>query len=148
MFNAMAPEALTTLLAGLLAESADWERPLDAFQIGQLKSASSIGRHLAAELAGGPAAAAAFARDLARVLDEAPVAGPAGFLAAGAATRAALAEGAGPAALGEPIADLLAAGRTHPEATQLCDRVRSLLRDLADAEITILSGPPRSGGRP
>lgn len=68
MFNAMSPAQLTAVLSGVLREGADWSRPLDGFQRGQLKSASSIGRHLASELAGGPAVAARFRADLRALL--------------------------------------------------------------------------------
>ncbi|GAY08190.1 hypothetical protein [Pseudonocardia sp. N23] len=72
MFNAMSPAQLTAVLSGVLREGADWARPLDGFQRGQLKSASSIGRHLASELAGGPAAAARFRADLRALLVATP----------------------------------------------------------------------------
>ncbi|MGD9989721.1 hypothetical protein [Pseudonocardia sp.] len=77
MFNAMSPAQLTAVLSGVLREGADWSRPLDGFQRGQLKSASSIGRHLASELAGGPAVAARFRADLRALLADATVDGPA-----------------------------------------------------------------------
>ncbi|GJF01521.1 hypothetical protein [Pseudonocardia sp. D17] len=171
MFNAMTPAQLTAVLSGTLRESADWARPLDGFQRGQLKSAGSIGRHLAAELAGGPAVAARFRADLRALLCEPrpapattrPAAGtsPAGAVSAavdtvvataadtvlGAAAEAVVAAIDGDpsgdvAALGAPIGDLLAACRAAgPDGAALAADVRSLLRDLVDAEIDLLSRP-------
>jgi hypothetical protein len=154
VFNAMTPAQLTALLASLLSESASWTRPLDGFQVGQLKSASSIGRHLTAELGGAPAAAARFAEDLTRALDEETVGAPEaaalrtaiggmnGTFSAGDAANVPFTAPT-PAALGGAIAELLAAARADPGAAPLVARVRGLLRDLADTEISILSGPPR-----
>lgn len=176
MFNAMTPAQLTAVLSGTLRESADWARPLDGFQRGQLKSAGSIGRHLAAELAGGPAVAARFRADLRALLCEprpAPATtrpaadtppadtSPAGAVSAavdtvvataadtvvGAAAEAVVAAIDGDpsgdvAALGAPIGDLLAACRAAgPDGAALAADVRSLLRDLVDAEIDLLSRP-------
>src|SRR3712207_3515762 len=47
VFNALSAADLVRLLATLTYESAAWDRPLDAFQVAQLKSASSIAQHLA-----------------------------------------------------------------------------------------------------
>lgn len=147
MFNAMSPAQLTTVLSTILRESADWSRPLDGFQRGQLKSAGSIGRHLAAELAGGPAVAADFRARLRSVLDEAGGAAP-------EAPVRALADALDQqptgdlAPLGGPVADLLAAcrQRTDPAAAALAARLRSALRELVDAEIDVLSTPHPTGG--
>ena len=166
MFNAMSPAQLTAVLSGVLREGADWARPLDGFQRGQLKSASSIGRHLASELAGGPAVAARFRADLRALLVDGPAdtandtqgAQPHGR--SGAEEQRSFAEPAEAvadaarhvvaaidddpsgdvAALGAPIGDLLAAARAAG-AVELATGVRNLLRDLVDAEIDLLSTP-------
>lgn len=161
MFNAMSPAQLTAVLATILRESADWSRELDGFQRGQLKSASSIGRHLTAELAGGPVAAAEFRGRLHDLLDTPPagdtppdgaaLAGTAWSRAAGELRAALDRDPAGDlAALGGPVADLLAACRagTGPAADTLAAQLRALLRDLVDAEIGVLSTPHPTGGTP
>lgn len=129
---------LAGVLAKVLAGSARWDRPLDEFQVGQLKSAGSIGRHLAAELTGAAAGRTAFTRDLAAVLDDAPG-------AEAAAVRQALATGGDD--LGGALADLLAACRTRPGTEALTTRIRGLLREHADAEVAALIDGPGEGRR-
>lgn len=140
----MSPAQLSTLLGRILSESADWQRPLDGFQNSQLKSACSIARHLTTELRDGPAVAARFRHDLTRAL------GDAGTDPERRAVAAALAADAEMGVLGAVLADLLHAARRHPgpQTDALRDRIRALLRDLADAEITVLSDltRPTTGG--
>jgi hypothetical protein len=156
VFNAMSPAELTAVLSTVLRESADWNRELDGFQRGQLKSASSIGRHLTAELHGGPPVATRFRTDLRAVLQTVPD-GPADtpWITAARALAAALEAGEGEdgdrvAVLGGPVADLLAACRACSEerATRLAGEVRVLLRDLVDAEIAVLAAPAPAAPRP
>lgn len=148
VFVPLSPAELASVLARVLAGSARWDRPLDEFQVGQLKSAGSIGRHLAAELAGAAAGRSAFTRDLAAALDDAP-----GTEAA--AVRHALGTGGadlsgadlGGADLGGALADLLAACRARPGTGALTTRIRGLLREHADAEVAALTSSPGEGRR-
>lgn len=120
MFDPLTPAQLAGLLSGLLRESAGWDRPLEPFQVGQLKSASSIGRYLAAELAHGPDTLREFQAALVGTLDaEVP---------------------ADVAALGAYLADLLARLRAEGGHDRLVADLRALLRDLTNAEIDILLG--------
>ncbi|GEL22441.1 hypothetical protein PSU4_13950 [Pseudonocardia sulfidoxydans NBRC 16205] len=176
MFNAMSPAQLTAVLSGVLREGADWSRPLDGFQRGQLKSASSIGRHLASELAGGPAVAAQFRADLRALLVDGPAdtaddtqgAQPHGRSGAGKQQRGCARSSAEPAeAVAEaarrvvaaidddPSGDVAALGApigdllTAARAAgtdDLATAVRGLLRDLVDAEIDLLSTPVNPSG--
>lgn len=171
MFNAMSPAQLTAVLSGVLREGADWARPLDGFQRGQLKSASSIGRHLASELAGGPAVAARFRADLRALLVDGPAdtandtqgAQPHGRSGAEKQQRGCARSFAEPAEAvadaarhvvaaidDDPSGDVAALGAPIGDllaaaraagAVELATGVRNLLRDLVDAEIDLLSTP-------
>jgi hypothetical protein len=124
VFNPLAPDRLVSVLSTVLRESAGWSRPLEPFQTGQLKSASSIGRFLAAEVAhGGPVL-----RDFR------------------AAVRESLADAPAPdadlASFAEFLCDRLAQLRHDPDpaAEELRTALHGLLRDLTNAETDILLG--------
>lgn len=114
MFNSLPPDRLVAILATVLRESAGWDRPLEPFQTGQLKSASSIGRFAAAEIAHGGAAFQRFAGAVRAHLPDAP-------------------DDVAP--LGEFLCERLAHADDERRAA-----IHGLLRDLTNAEIDILLG--------
>jgi hypothetical protein len=117
VFNPLPPARLVGILSTVLRDSAAWDRPLEPFQAGQLKSASSIGRFAAAEIAhAGP------------VLDRFRAAVP------GAPPDADL------ATLGEFLCERLAVADDTLRAT-----LHTLLRDLTNAELEILLGATKGG---
>ena len=123
MFNPFPPAQLVGMLSNVLRESAGWSRPLEPFQTGQLKSASSTGRFAAAEIARAGPVLRDFQLALRDVLPGAP-------------------EEASVAELGEFLCERLAALRREDtdEARRRQRALHGLLRDLADAEIEILLG--------
>ena len=139
MFNAMSPAQLTAVLSGVLREGADWSRPLDGFQRGQLKSASSIGRHLASELAGGPAVAARFRTDLRALLTDTPRAQPHGRSEAEEQQRGCARSLANPADAGlDPVAD------TAAPSTEVADAARAVVAAIDDdptGDVAALGAP-------
>jgi hypothetical protein len=126
VFDPLTPTQLAGVLSGVLRESAGWTRPLEPFQVGQLKSASSIGRFLAAELERGPATLREFREAVRATLDAAGRSGPD--------------DTADVAALGDYLCELLAELRAAGGHDRLVADLRVLLRDLTNAEIDILLG--------
>jgi len=140
MFNATTPEDLLGALGRVLRAAARADGPLDGFQRGQLLSASSIARNLAAEQAA------------ARALLDGAVA------EVGAALRAAPVDGAGAAAerltgvrdgreLGAVLGDLLERLRADPApaAARLRTQVHAAIRRLVDGEVAALAAGPPEG---
>lgn len=139
MFNAMKPEDLLRAIGVVLRTTAAADGPLDEYQRGQLLSASSIARFLAAEQAGAPPALARAARDIVAQLDASPVAAVDGLSAAFASAPD------GPA-LGGLLCDLFE--RLHADgseaASRLLEATRHIVRGLVDSEVAALAaGPPR-----
>jgi hypothetical protein len=114
VFNALPPARLVGILSTVLRDSADWDRPLDPFQASQLKSASSIGRFAAAEIAHAGPVLEGFRAALREVAPDAPADLP---------------------ELGAYLCDLMA---TLPPG-DLMATLQCLLRDLCAAEIDILT---------
>lgn len=129
MFNPLTPARLVGILSTVLRDSAGWDRPLEPFQTGQLKSASSIGRFAAAEIAHSGPVLRDFRAALHDVVPDAPL-------------------DADVAELGEFLCGRLAELRDHPgghENDELRTTLHGLLRDLTDAELEILIGASKEG---
>lgn len=120
MFNPLPPARLVGILSTVLRDSATWDRPLEPFQSGQLKSASSIGRFAAAEIAHAGPVLDRFRAAVRELEREAPDD---------------LAE------LGAFLCDLMATLPAGERRTGL----QNLLRDLCTAEIYILTSATKGG---
>lgn len=146
MFNPLAADELTMMLSGVLRGSARWDRPLEPFETTQLLSASSIARYLSAELADGAAALRTFRGALAADL-RAELGQASGAWAD--AVRRCLdgLDTDDPRELGALIGALLDAGRGQPGFDRFRPVLHARLRELAAAEVAILGGAGKSGGR-
>jgi hypothetical protein len=131
MFNSLSTAEVVLAVGRVLSDAAREEGVRDDYQRGQLLSAYSIARHLAAETTAAPELFTWFRDAVAAELDDERA----------AAVRAA----SDPTRLGELVADSLAELRATPgtEALTTRDRVRSVLRELADREVAALVAPPR-----
>jgi hypothetical protein len=147
MFDPITPAQLVGMLAGLLRESARWDRPLDEFESAQLLSASSIARYLAAELDGAGPLLAQFASDADDVLSVARLtAVEPGWREALVTARGRFA--ADPADSRElgaaSVAVLVAARETDdPGGARFACSFRGLLAELADRHVDLLSSAAR-----
>ena len=141
MFNPLTPAELVTMLGGVLRESASWERPLDEFRAAQLLSASSVARHLAAELEAGGAELHRFVEQLTAELAQAR-AGADDSDWRDALDEAGRRTSAGPdtGSLGTLLVEVLRAARDSRDPTAARFRIaaHSLLADLADRELAML----------
>lgn len=143
MFNPVAPAQLVTVLGTVLRDSAEWQRPLEPFQVGQLLSASSIARYVAAELNGGAEAWQNFRCKLEAAVDaEARRAGDGQWARAIAVAAGRIADLYGPQELGTYLAELLDLGRNHGSATFPVFRaeLHGLFGELIEAEVGTLAG--------
>jgi hypothetical protein len=136
MFNSMRPDQLIVAIGRVLREAADADGALDDYRRGQLLSAFSISRYLAAEQAAGPALLASSRADLLATLDGGTV---------DPTARQAVADAGDVPAFGEAVADLLAALRESPspEAARLRGEAHVVLAAMIDREVDALAaGPP------
>jgi hypothetical protein len=131
MFNAMSTAEVVVAMGRVLSDAARTEGTRDDYQRGQLLSAYSVARHLAAETTAAAELLAWFREAVAVELDD-------GRAAAVRATS-------DPDRLGELVADTLAELRLRPEpdAIVLRDRLRAVLRELTDREVAALISLPR-----
>jgi hypothetical protein len=122
VFNPLTPSELVAALSNLLREAGRSDGPRDAFEHAQLLAGYSIGKYLAAELAGGPAILAWFSAAVAEELE--------GKDAEQARSAADFAE------LGALLSRVLA---ELPADSPARTRLHALLRDLAEREIALLA---------
>lgn len=146
VFNPLTPAQLAAIVSSVLADSADWQRPLEPFQRGQLRSASSIGKHLSAELSGATAELLSFRdtlrTELQRAHADAAALGERSWAEAVERGRLAIETASDPRDVGMAVAALIDAGKagTGGEAfARFRPRLHAMLRELADAEIDVLS---------
>lgn len=139
MFNAMSSEDVLLAVGRVLRSTADITGPLDDYQRGQLFSAYSMVRNLAAEQAGSRAALARAKQGLAAPLTAAPVDGIADLVPA-------FADVADGPALGAALCDVLERLRADDSkaSRRLQATVQGTIRRLVDDEVAALAaGPPR-----
>lgn len=150
MFDSLTPAQLVETLARLLREAARWERPLDEFQTSQLLSASSLARHLAAELSGAGAELARFAERAAAEMDAAAAeATDPQWCETLRRARSAITDGRAvmdpaqvAADLGGVLVDVLRAARrsSDPSAIRYQASLRAVLADLVHRHVALLGG--------
>ena len=122
MFNPLTPAELVSALSNLLRDAGRSDGERDPFDQAQLLAGYSIGKYLAAELAGGPAILTWFRDALAAELeddDAQQVSAAADFAELGTILSRVLAE--------------------LPLESPMRTRLHSLLRELADREIALLA---------
>lgn len=140
MFNALRTEELIAGMGTTLRAAAGATGPPDEYARGQLLSAYSVSRLLAAEVS-------AEAELLGWLRDEvlaALAAAPDDPAASAAVPRVeAAADGV---ALGEVLVDLLADLRRRAEEPELRRRLHSILREMAQRELAALAARPRQPG--
>ncbi|HZZ46898.1 MAG TPA: hypothetical protein VFE65_08445 [Pseudonocardia sp.] len=131
MFNALSTAEVVLSMGRVLNDAGRADGARDDYQRGQLLSAYSVARHLAAETTAAPELLTWFRDAVAAELDEKR-----------ATEIRATSE---PVRLGELVGDALAELRATPgpaaEATR--DRVRAVLREMTDREVAALVSPPR-----
>src|SRR3954452_5302389 len=135
VFNALRSDELLVGIGQVLRATADARGPLEDFQRGQLVSAQSVARLLAAE----QRAQAELLAWLKGELGDAP---PATDHPAGATARAALAEADTGPAVGEALGPLL---DDLPDDDPSRARVRTVLKELADREVAALATAAGAG---
>ena len=136
MFNPLRTDQLITGMGATMRAAAAAEGPGDEYARGQLLSAFSISRLLAAEVRATPALLAWLRRELDEAL--AASSGPAAL-----AARERIAAAADPGEVGEALVDLLAELRRDGREPQLRARVHAVLREMAARELAALSSRPQ-----
>jgi hypothetical protein len=136
MFSPVEPAAVMVAVGRAARAAAAVESSLDDFQRGQLLSAYSATRHLAAEAAGYPAAFDEFRAALVTDFQSA-AGGDAGI----AAACDGIARSSSPGEAGSILADLLSSLRVRSDDQAAAARtaVRQRLRALAATEVQLLS---------
>jgi hypothetical protein len=135
MFNALRTEELIAGMGATMRAAAAAGGPVDEYARGQLLSASSISRLLAAEVRAEQELLGWLRGELVMALDEADDDG-----AAGAAERIATATEA--TAIGEALVDLLAELRRRDPDSELRRRLHSILREMSERELLALAARP------
>lgn len=139
MFNPITASELVETVGNAVDESARWTRPLDPFQVAQLKSARSIAGFLATELAGYPPALQTFRARVSQAADRTGGVDALRGLSRLTGFRHDIDAASDASALGETVSALLEWCRANPAATQLADDVRASLAELVQTEIEILT---------
>jgi hypothetical protein len=155
MFNALRTEQLIAGIGATARAAATADGPPDEYARGQLLSAYSVSRLLAAEVSAETALLAWLRAELLAALAEHPD----DAAANAAAPRIETAADAGE--IGAALVDLLADLRTRPpervrsspdyvrqsaNAPSLRARIHSILREMADRELAALAARPERGG--
>jgi hypothetical protein len=132
VFVPLTPVEVVAAIGAATRAAARADDPGAPFSRGQLRSAASAARHLAVELE-------SFAAQRRAVATEAGAATARAWPQL--AARLAAAGGEDPAALAEPLCDLLAALREDagPPAARLRAEVRGILARMADREVALLT---------
>jgi hypothetical protein len=140
VFNALRTEQLIAGIGATARTAAGAAGPPDEYARGQLLSAYSVSRLLAAEVSAEAALLAWLRGELLDALAGAPE-GPA---AAAAVPRIeAAADGA---EIGAALVDLLAELRARQNAPEVRTRIHSILREMAQRELAALAARPQGSG--
>ncbi len=146
VFNPLTPAQLAAVVSTVLADSAEWQRPLEPFQRGQVRSASSISRHLSAELSGAGSVITGFRdtlrTELVRALADAQTAGDHLWADAVERCRSDVDDADDPRVLGRSLAELIDAGKATggDGLMRFRPNLHAMLRELTDAEVDVLAG--------
>ena len=143
MFNAISTEDLIAGMGRTMRAAADGEGPVDDYARGQLLSAYSISRLLAAEVRAQDELLAWLRAELLAALAEAE----GGDKRSGATAAERIQAAADGAAVGAALVDLLVELRTDPDP-QLRQRLQAILREMATRELAALAAGPERTARP
>jgi hypothetical protein len=133
MFNALRTEQLIAGIGAVGRAAAVAEGPPDEYARGQLLSAYSVSRLLAAEVSAEAALLAWLRTELTAALGDHP-----------AAAKIQSAPDAN--AIGDTLVTLLAELRTDADGRQLRNRIHSVLREMAGRELVALAARPEGSG--
>ena len=134
MFNALRTEQLITGIGAAGRAAASASGPPDEYARGQLLSAYSVSRLLAAEVSGEAALLAWLRSELLDALGDRP-----------ASTKIEAAPDA--IAIGGILVDLLAELRESGEDPELRTRIHAILREMAGRELAVLAARPEGSSK-
>lgn len=140
MFNALRTDELIAGMGTTMRAAAAAAGPADEYARGQLLSAFSVSRLLAAEVRATPGLLAWLQGELDAAL--AASADPAAALA-----RERVAAAADGTEVGDALVDLLAELRTEGRDQELRERLHAILRELAARELAALAARPERRGQ-